>query len=78
MCYIIVIDGEGWLVSFHVVANPDEDGVDFVLCGSQICPNSLYVQPKKEILDSVGLHSDEVTRTILGNVKLNYKRIKLN
>ena len=37
------VDGEGLLASLPVVANPDdvtEDGLYFVSCGLQMCPDS--------------------------------------
>ena len=77
---VFVIDGEGLLVSFHVVANHDDvtsDGLDFVSWGLQICPNAFRLQPEK-YLTSLGLHSDEVTRTILSNVKPNDNRFESN
>ena len=50
MDVVFALDGEGLLVSFHVVANPDDvtqDGLDFVSCGLQMCLNSHRIQPKK-------------------------------
>ena len=79
-----VMDGEGVCVSFHVVANivdVTQDGLNFVLCGLQICPNPHRIALQKiprfsRILNfaSLGLHSDKVTRPILGNVMPQKKR----